>query len=147
MMRPGAATEILRVLSTILFVLALLGATMIVALDLLHVFQPTLLNWHLKSGFPLILVGSALLLLQLTLLRKPAKLFLAISVSMAFILWGTEQFLQNPAIVSFIDDLVVLLFVIDLSIVIRGYLKREIDSPVLVKRLINITLPNGDIRN
>ncbi len=44
-------------------------------------------------------------------------------VAAAFILWGTEQFLSNQALISFIDDVVVLLFVTDLSIVIYGHLK------------------------
>jgi hypothetical protein len=47
-------------------------------------------------------------------------------VAAAFILWGTEQLLSNQAVVSFINDIVVLLFVLDLSIVIYGHLKPDI---------------------
>jgi hypothetical protein len=44
-------------------------------------------------------------------------------VAVAFILWGIEQFLSNRAMAVFLDDIVVLLFVLDLSIVIYGHLK------------------------
>ena len=126
MVRPGPITVLFRALSGVIFALALLDATIVLILDIVHVFWPTLLDWQIKGGFSLILIGSAFLLLQLTLLRTPKNLLLGISVSVAFILWGTEQFLQNRLLVSLIDDLVVFLFVLDLSIVIRGYLKREI---------------------
>jgi hypothetical protein len=42
---------------------------------------------------------------------------------LAFVLWGLEQFLTDQAWISFIDDVVVFLFVVDLSIVIRHNLK------------------------
>ncbi len=46
-------------------------------------------------------------------------------VAAAFILWGIEQFLSNQALISFIDDVVVLLFADPslISIVIYGHLK------------------------
>ncbi len=40
-------------------------------------------------------------------------------MSLAFVFWGTEQFLNDARWISFIDDIVVFLFVLDLSIVIR----------------------------
>lgn len=44
-------------------------------------------------------------------------------VALAFILWGGEQFVPNPGMVAFMDDVVVFLFVLDLGIVIYGHLK------------------------
>jgi len=126
--RPGRITVILRALSATLFILALSSAAIIVVLDFIHIFQPALLDWKLKSAYPLIFIGSSYLLLQFTLLRGFTNFFLSLAVSIAFILWGTEQFLSNPMLISFIDDVVVLLFVLDLSIVIRAYLKRTIDT-------------------
>ena len=126
--RPGWIAVILRALSATLFILALLSAAVIVMLDFIHIFQPALLAWKLKSAYPLIFIGSSYLLLQCTLLRGFTNFFLSLAVSTAFILWGTEQFLSNPILISFIDDIVVFLFVLDLSIVIRAYLKRAIDT-------------------
>jgi len=40
-------------------------------------------------------------------------------MGLAFVLWGLEQFLNDQAVISFMDDIVVFLFVVDLSIVIR----------------------------
>ena len=128
MSRPGQITVILRTLSATLVILALSSAAIIVMLDVIHMFQPALLDWKLKSAYPLIFIGSSYLLLQVTLLRGLTNFFLSLAVSAAFILWGTEQFLSNPVLISFIDDVVVLLFVLDLSIVIRAYLKRVIDT-------------------
>jgi hypothetical protein len=46
-----------------------------------------------------------------------------IFIGLAFVLWGLEQFLSDQVVISFIDDVVVFLFVVDLSIVIRHNLR------------------------
>jgi hypothetical protein len=77
----------------------------------------------LRSGIPLILIGLSFASLQFAVRRTPSQCILGLSVSAAFILWGIEQFLPNQAMVSFLDDVVVFLFVLDLGIVICGLLK------------------------
>jgi DNA replication protein DnaC len=72
-----------------------------------------------KSAIPLITIGVSYVSLVLTLPRTPGQLLVGILVGLAFILWGYEQFLKDRALVAFIDDCVVFLFVTDLSIVIR----------------------------
>jgi hypothetical protein len=114
---------VLRGISAIAFGLAVFTAIGIVALRLIHSFQPDLLPWTLKSAIPLILIGVAFASLQFVLPRSRRQILLGLMVALAFILWGAEQFLANQAIASFIDDVVVLLFVLDLSIVICGQLK------------------------
>jgi hypothetical protein len=74
---------------------------------------------HLKSGIPLIAIGISYFALVLTLPRTPGQLLVGVLMGLAFALWGAEQFLKDRALVPFIDDCVVFLFVVDLSIVIR----------------------------
>jgi hypothetical protein len=119
----GRAAIVLRAISALALVLAIASAVILVALHLVHSFQPDFMPWKMKSAIPLILIGVAFASLQFVLPRTRTQILLGLMVSAAFILWGTEQYLSNQAMVSFIDDIVVLLFVIDLSIVIRGYLK------------------------
>jgi hypothetical protein len=75
-----------------------------------------------KSAVPLIAIGISYLVLILFLRRTLGQRLVGISVGLAFVLWGLEQFLTDQAWISFIDD-VVFLFVVDLSIVIRHNLK------------------------
>jgi len=117
------AAVVARVISAIALGLAIFAAISIVTLRLIHYIQPNLLPWNLKSAIPLILIGVAFGSLQFILPRTRRQILLGLMVAVAFILWGTEQFLSNQAIASFIDDIVVLLFVLDLSIVIYGHLK------------------------
>jgi hypothetical protein len=77
----------------------------------------------LKSGVPLIAIGDSYFFLIVTLRRTLGQRLVGILIGMAFMLWGSEQFLSNQAVISFIDDVVVFLFVVDLSIVIRHNLR------------------------
>jgi len=77
------------------------------------------LPFSVKSGVPLLAIGLSYISLVVTLPRSPSQYLVGILVGVAFVLWGSEQFLKNREIISFIDDCVVFLFVTDLSIVIR----------------------------
>jgi len=116
-------TMVLRAISVIALGLAVCSAIILATLRLIHCFQPNLLPWSLKSAIPLILIGIAFASLQFAVLRTRAQILLGLMVAAAFILWGVEQFVSNQSIASLIDDLVVLLFVVDLGIVIYGHLK------------------------
>jgi hypothetical protein len=88
----------------------------------------------LKSAVPLIAIGISYITLVFTISRTAAQRVLGVLVGLAFVLWGVEQFMHDQGWISFIDDLVVFLFVLDLSIVVRENLKRSIaerkSSPV-----------------
>jgi hypothetical protein len=77
----------------------------------------------LEFNLPLIAIGVSYFFLIVTLRRTLGQRLVGIFIGVAFILWGSEQFLGNQALISFIDDVVVFLFVVDLSIVIRHNLK------------------------
>jgi len=92
------------------------------ALALVTGSQPAI---PLKSAVPLIAIGFSYLCTIVALPRTPGQRIIGFSVGMAFILWGVEQYLHDAALIGFIDDIVVLFFVIDLSIVIRRNLHEE----------------------
>jgi hypothetical protein len=113
----------LRIISAITMVLAISSAILLLALRILHCWQPHLFPWTLKSAIPLILIGIAFASFQFVVSRTRAQIVLGLMVALAFILWGAEQFVPNSVIVSFMDDVVVFLFVLDLGMVIYGQLK------------------------
>lgn len=115
----------LRVASAVSFGLAISSACAVLVLDCMHFFGLALIPWRLKSAFPLIFIGISYGCLQFTLPRSWKEFLLSMAVAAAFILWGAEQFVADKALASLIDDIVVFLFVLDLSIVIRGYLKQK----------------------
>jgi hypothetical protein len=110
---------ILRAISFVALWVALATATGVL---LAHV-APLIhgLRWAIavKSGIPLIAIGVSYISLIFTLARPPAQVLVGFLMGLAFVLWGTEQFLTNRPLIAFIDDCVVFLFVVDLSIVIR----------------------------
>jgi hypothetical protein len=112
-----------RAISAVALGLAVSTAVLLVALRVLHFVQPRLFPWTLKSAVPLILIGVAFAALQFIVSRTRAQMVLGFLVALAFILWGAEQFVPNLAIASFMDDVVVFLFVLDLGMVIYGHLK------------------------
>jgi hypothetical protein len=97
----------------------------------------------IKSAVPLIAIGISYVSLVLTLPRTPGQLLVGVLMGSAFVLWGAEQFLKDRALVSFIDDCIVFLFVTDLSIVIR----QNFRECARARRLRKACLPvAGDVR-
>jgi hypothetical protein len=111
----------LRLMSALVLGAAFASAAGILVLDVFHWLRPDL-SWKVKSAIPLICIGVSYALLQFTLPRTLTEFCLSLAVSLAFVLWGAEQFIPVPRIASQVDDVVVFLFVFDLGIVIRGRL-------------------------
>jgi hypothetical protein len=106
--------------------LALLTAIFIVVVHACRLItgnQPGSL-WTLKSAIPLIAIGISYVSLIATIPRTAAQRVLGFLVGLAFVLWGMEQFMRDQKWISLIDDIVVLLFVLDLSLVIGENLRR-----------------------
>jgi hypothetical protein len=102
---------------------AILTAGFLIARHALPLMTGSQATISFKSAVPLIAIGTSYLVLILSLRRTLGQRLVGISVGLAFVLWGLEQFLTDQAWISFIDDVVVFLFVVDLSIVIRHNLK------------------------
>ena len=114
---------------------ALSTAILIVALHTFRMFggnQPAYL-WSLKSAVPLMAIGISYITLIFTVPRTMAQRFLGWLVGLAFVFWGAEQFMEDQRWISFLDDIVVFLFVLDLSIVIRENLARSSGERLLRK--------------
>lgn len=52
-------------------------------------------------------------------------MFKGVMLGVAFLLWGSEQFLSPSVWVTAMDSLIVLIFVVDLSLIIVDRLKRK----------------------
>lgn len=115
----------LRAASAIALGFAVATAVGVIVLDALHLVRPDI-PWKVKSALPLVGIGVSYALLQFTLPRTWTELGLSLAVSLAFVLWGAEQFIPAPRIASLVDDVVVFLFVLDLGVGIRGQLRRHI---------------------
>ncbi len=120
-LRPPArwTRSALRVISITALWIAIGGAVVLIlshAISSLIGLQPP---FPLKSGIPLIAIGTSYISLMLTLPRRPGQMLVGVLMGLAFVLWGLEQFLVNRALICFIDDCVAFLFITDLSIIIR----------------------------
>ena len=97
----------------------------IILLRIVQFIRPAWLTWKPKTAPALILIGLAYILLQMASRRRWVELALGLSVGMAYTLWGIEQLLSNPALIALIDDVVVYIFVFDLTLVISSRLKQK----------------------
>jgi hypothetical protein len=112
----------LRWLSAILFVLALIAITTLVVSDTLNRLRPTPL--HREAGaLSFVLIGASYVSLQLSFRRPWSEKLKGMLLGIAFLFWGSGQFLPPSAWVTAMDTAVVLIFVIDLSLIIVERLK------------------------
>lgn len=113
-----------RPLSGLFFALALgaLGALLIA--DSWHHFQPSVL--HQKAGsLALMLVGLSFICLQANPSSGWMETVKGVLLGLAFVLWGSEQFLPRGSLVTAVDSAVITIFVVDLGLVILGRLRSD----------------------
>ncbi len=80
------------------------------------------------SAAPLLLTGLATLGFQFVTRPNLLDLFKACIVSLAFLLWGTDQLLPAGWLATTIGDLVIVLYVIDLGWMMLDRLKQQDQS-------------------
>ena len=113
-----------RWLSTILFVSALAAMLTLLISDALNALTPTPL--HRRAGaLSFMLIGSSYVALQLSLNRPWNEKVKAILLGIAFMFWGSGQFLPPSLWATAMDTAVVVIFVVDLSLIIIESLKRN----------------------
>ena len=78
-----------------------------------------------SSAAPLLLIGAAYISLQPMVRPRPAELLKRFLLGFAFILWGIVQLLPPSRTTAVLGDVVIVLYVIDLSLIIMTHLKRE----------------------
>jgi hypothetical protein len=135
---PGHWVQIgLRGLSVGALWVAILTASLMMARHALPMIGGSQPPIGCKSGVPLMAIGFSYFILVSTLRRTLGQRLAGILLGLAFVLWGLEQFLSDRTVISFIDDVVVFLFVVDLSIVIRHNLKRCASEDKIRKAKLN----------
>lgn len=122
--RAGGGMAVLRAISGVAMTVAVVGALVVIGCEVVRAVRPAF-GWKLKSAVPLIAIGVSYASLQFTLNRKRLELCLSLAVSAGFIFWGLEQYIPVPRIASALDNVVVLIFVTDLSLVIRSHLVKR----------------------
>ena len=116
--------KLLRWFSAIFFILALIGLITLLATDVWNQLRSTPV--HQRAGaLSLMLIGASYVCLQLSSKRRWNEMFKGVTLGIAFLLWGSEQFLSPSIWVTAMDSLIVLIFVVDLSLVIVDRLKRK----------------------
>jgi hypothetical protein len=103
--------------------LAILSATVAVATRAVQFFWPGAGRWTWNSALALILAGVSFGCFQFAASRTRRQVAVGLMVAIAFILWGSEMFISNPAIAAVIDDVVVFFFVLDLALVMYEYFR------------------------
>ncbi|HXA14593.1 MAG TPA: hypothetical protein VNW23_05655 [Opitutaceae bacterium] len=116
-------TKLFRGLSLLLFLLAVGEIIILLFSDISHALQLT--SFHQQAGaVALILIGASYISLQLSLKRRWNEKLKGIFLGLAFVLWGSEQFLPASQVVTLMDSAVITIFVVDLGLIILDYLKR-----------------------
>ncbi len=96
----------------------------LLAADILNAL--TLSAIHRCAGaLAFILIGSSYVALQISLQRPRSEKVKAILLGMAFLFWGSGQFLPPSLVATAMDSAVVVIFVVDLSLIILEHLKRN----------------------
>jgi DNA replication protein DnaC len=113
----------LRLLSSASLWVAIVTASFLILRHVLPFLMGSDPSIPFKSAIPLIAIGISYFVLIISLRRTFGQRLAGVFIGLAFVLWGLEQFLSDKVWSSFIDDVVVFLFVVDLSIVIRHHLR------------------------
>jgi hypothetical protein len=115
---------LMRVLSGLLFLLALVALAFLLLPDLWLRFKPT--DRHSQAAaFALIFVGSSFICLQLSAEGRWKEKLKGVLLGLAFVLWGGGHYLPPGAWVTAVDSAVISIFVLDLGWVIGGRLGRR----------------------
>lgn len=111
-------------MSILLFVGALTAVGGLALSDLEHHLTPSAQHTQYGSA-ALILIGLSYIALQLSFRRGLEEMLQGLLLGTAFVLWGGEQLLPTSRWVTLMDNLVVTIFVIDLSLIIWEHLQRQ----------------------
>ena len=115
---------VIRWLSAGLCVCALVALSVLLISDVSH--HLGLSSLHQKTGaLAFILIGASFVVLQFRSRRPFRETLKELLLGIAFLLWGSEQFLPSSPWVTAMDALVVLIFVVDLSSIILQRVRLE----------------------
>src|SRR5579863_7437213 len=113
-----------RWLSAILFVSALAAMLTLLVSDAWNALSFTTI--HRRAGaLSFMLIGASYVALQISERCRWGEKLKAILLGVAFLFWGSVQFLSPGPWVTAMDSAVVVIFVVDLSLIIMERLKRK----------------------
>jgi peptidoglycan/LPS O-acetylase OafA/YrhL len=113
-----------RHLSVLLLIAALAGTVLLVAMDMLNHLRLTF--FHQRTGaLAFMLIGASYISLLVSVRRPWREKLKGMLLGVGFLLWGCEQFLRPGPLVTFMDSLVVMIFVSDLSLIIFSRLQHK----------------------
>jgi peptidoglycan/LPS O-acetylase OafA/YrhL len=113
-----------RWLSAILFASAIVAMLTLLVSDACNALALTAI--HRRAGaLSFMLIGCSYVALQLSLRRPWSEKVKAILLGVAFLFWGSVQFLSPGPWVTAMDSAVVVIFVVDLGLIIMENLKRN----------------------
>lgn len=116
-------TRLLRWLSAAFFAAALAGIGFVLLTDTVNRLRLT--TAHQRVGaLSFMLIGASYITLQLSAPRPKGETLRGVLLGVAFFLWGGEQFLPPSRLVTVMDSLVVVIFVLDLGSIIVSRLRR-----------------------
>jgi hypothetical protein len=120
--------ELSRKLSATLLISALAAVAVLLVFDLWHNLGFT--TFHQRAGgLSVLFIGASYICLQLSTSSQLRDKLKRIPLGVGFCIWGSESFMPPGHIITVMDNLVVLIFVTDLSFVILDSLRRK-DNPV-----------------
>ena len=108
--------SICKIISKIFCVMAMINLGVLIINDIIN-------GKHLNGSGPLILIGMSYIALHVRFKIRAKELSQGLLLGTAFILWGSEQLISSPKLIAIIDDIVVSIFVLDLSYIIWEHLK------------------------
>lgn len=116
-----------RTLSAILLISALAGMGILLVFDALH--DLSLTAFHQRAGaLSVLLIGASYICLQLGTHNHLRDKLKRIPLGIGFCIWGSESFVPTGHAITVMDNLVVIIFVSDLSFVILDSLRRKDDQ-------------------
>jgi hypothetical protein len=115
---------LLRWLSVLLFVSALVAIVTLLVSDTVNHLQLTAVH-RMAGAWSFVLIGLSFLSLQFSLRRRWNEQLREILLGVAFLFWGSSQFLSPSPWVTAMDTAVVVIFVFDLSSIIVERLRQK----------------------
>ena len=115
---------VLRVLSIVSLIVAVIAAVGLLLIDLVHRFDSPLKHQQ-ASAIALMAVGAAYVFVHLLGRLSRGVRLRAVLLGGAFFIWGAEQFMKPGSSVTAIDCVIILIFVFDLGSSVSARLKSK----------------------
>jgi hypothetical protein len=125
---PGPAARVVRQLAIGCACASLFSGILLLVQDVAPALTGCVRHTWLAAS-ALLLAGTACLGLASAVRARPRELLMRLSLGSAFILWGIQQLMHDGPMSVLLGDIVIVLFVVDLSAIIETTLRTRIPTP------------------